>query len=290
MKEILNLLRIKHYIKNILIFMPLFFSGELLDGNLWKKSIVGFTAFCFVTSVVYIVNDIKDLEKDKRHTVKRNRPIASGKITKGTAKIIALILLVTAYFLLSLEEKWIISDAHMYFLLYLFINILYSYKLKELPIVDVMVLSSGFLIRILYGAALCNILVSNWLYLTVLIFSLYMGFGKRKNEMIKTTAGETRSVLKYYTPNYLEKIMSVCLGVGIVFYSLWSANIGNENRVSEFMIWTVPIVLAILMRYEMLVDGAESFGDPVEVFYSDKPLMALTVFYGLFCTMVLYVC
>ena len=167
-------------------------------------------------------------------------------------------------------------------------NVFYSIWLKNIPIVDVMALAFGFLVRILYGAALSDIWVSKWLYLTVLVFSLYLGLGKRKKEIEKCKEQETRQVLKHYTKEFLEKIMLMCMSVGVVFYSLWSANITESTNISENMVWTVPIILAIVMRYEMLIERADSFGDPVEVLYSDKILVGTTVIYGLFCIALLY--
>lgn len=287
-REYFRLLRVKHYIKNILLFVPLFFAGKFFSLDVWVPTLMGFISFSLMASFVYIVNDIIDVEKDRRHPVKCNRPIASGKIPVTHAIMAAFILAVSAWVILYENFNSIFSKAHVYLLVYTLMNILYSIWLKNIPIVDVMALASGFLIRILYGAALSDIWVSKWLYLTVLVFSLYLGLGKRKKEIEKCKEQETRQVLQYYTKDYLEKIMLMCMSVGVVFYSLWSANITESANISENMIWTVPVILAIVMRYEMLIERADSFGDPVEVLYSDKILVSITVVYGIFCIALLY--
>lgn len=287
-KGYVKLLRVKHYIKNILLFVPLFFAGKLFSPQTCFPSVMGFLAFSLMASVVYIINDIMDVEKDRKHPLKCNRPIASGKISIACACITAGILAVLSWGILCMIERTFFSKAHVYLLLYVFLNIFYSALLKNIPIVDVMTLASGFLIRILFGAALTDIWVSKWLYLTVLVFSLYLGLGKRKKEIEKCKERETRKVLKHYTRDFLDKIMLMCMSVGIVFYSLWSANITESNNISEKMIWTVPVILAIVMRYEMMIDKTDSFGDPVEVLYSDKILMSMAVIYGLLCMVLLY--
>lgn len=150
MKEFIKLLRVKHYIKNFLIFIPLLFAGELFDLDRLLKAVIGFFSFCVVSSIVYIINDLKDVGKDKNHPKKKNRPIASGKICKKTAIGIIIILLVIAIILLfELNNMW----ASVFVCLYIGLNIAYSFGLKNKPIVDVVILSSGFVIRIIYGAS-----------------------------------------------------------------------------------------------------------------------------------------
>lgn len=287
-KKYVKLLRIKHYIKNILLFVPAFFAGKLFVVQLWFPMWMGFVAFSFMASVVYIVNDIMDVEKDRKHPVKCNRPIASGQISLNKAYMTACVLVLFAWWILSIAVESFFGKAHIYMLIYLVLNILYSAVLKKIPIVDVISLASGFLIRILYGAALTDIWVSKWLYLTVFVFSLYLGLGKRKEEIEKCKEKDTRKVLKHYTREFLDKIMLMCMSIGVVFYSLWSANLTDSSHVSELMIWTVPFVLAIVMRYEMIVGRAESFGDPVEVLYSDKILLGMITIYGVLCMTLLY--
>lgn len=164
-------------------------------------------------------------------------------------------------------------------LLYLVLNIGYSCGLKNIPLIDVIILVSGFIIRVVYGALITDIVVSNWLYLTVITIAFYFSFGKRRNELKRFNDGETRSVLKYYTIPFLDKNMYMCLGLANVFYALWSM---DEKTISHynnnFLVLTVPIVLLISMKYSMDIEG-ESDGDPVEVLLHDRILIILCLIY-----------
>lgn len=181
-REYMKLFRVKHYIKNILLFVPIFFAGEFFEKDIWFPTIMGFISFSLTASFVYIVNDILDVEKDRKHPIKCNRPIASGKISVPKAVIMACVLLVIAWIILSIGIRGIFSKSHIYLMIYAVMNVFYSILFKNMPIIDVMTLAFGFLVRILYGASLCDIWVSKWLYLTVLAFSLYLGLGKRKKK------------------------------------------------------------------------------------------------------------
>ena len=265
-KKYLYLMRVHHYIKNILIFMPLIFSGNLTDRRKFTATLLGMIAFSLVTSAVYIINDIRDAEKDRMHPTKKNRPIASG----------AVVLLV-------------VSDAtagsYALVILYLFINVAYSMGLKDVPLLDVTILASGFLLRVLFGAVLTGTEVSEWLYLTVLSGAFYFSLGKRRNELQKKKDGDTRKVLKYYTRDFLDKNMYMCLALLNTFYALWCKDITNAGM--EYAMWTVPIVILICMKYSLTVEG-NSEGDPVEVLLHDRVLMALCVVYGIVMIGMLY--
>lgn len=274
MKNILKLLRVKHWIKNGLIFLPVIFNRSL-EINDWLCGIIGMIAFSLTASAVYIINDIRDVEKDRLHDIKKNRPIASGEVSISLAQVICVMLVVISNCLnliLAQDKLW----SEIWIIIYLMLNILYSFGLKDKTIVDVVILASGFVIRVLYGGAIVAIDVSPMLILTVLMFSLYMGLGKRRNEKRKIK-NDTREVLKYYTDAFLDKNMYMCLTLGIVFYSIWSLALEN-------MIYTVCFVVIICMRYNLIIER-ESLGDPVDVLLSDKVLIALVIMF--LCSLVL---
>lgn len=284
MEVYFKLMRIHHYIKNLLIFAALACSGQLLDFKKLSTCIIAFFAFCMIASVVYIINDIRDKENDQKHPVKCNRPIASEKVSLNNAKILIIVLLIVA-----VSCNYIVFNitASLLLLLYLILNLAYSFGLKSFPIVDVTILVSGFLIRVLYGALITNISVSNWLYLTIIALSFYFAFGKRRNEL-KQVGKNTRQVLKAYTVNFLDKNMYMCLTLSNVFYALWSMDkqtIAFYNN--KYLIYTVPIVLIITMKYSLNIKG-DSDGDPVEVLIHDKTLMGLCIFYFVIMFTVLY--
>lgn len=289
MKKYIEMIRAKHYIKNLLIFVPAFFGRKIFDKSLIFTNIIGFLSFCMIASSIYIVNDLKDIQKDRNHYEKKKRPIASGQISKQIAIcwLIALLTISIALLLFCQEKNaW---KSIMWILLYLTINVLYSFGLKNIPIVDVMILAAGFVIRVLYGAALDDINVSSWLYLTVWSISLYMGLGKRRNEIIQQKNAETRMVLKFYSDKYLNNMMHISMSLTIVFYSLWSANVSNYSNITPQMIWTLPLILAIVMRYEMVIESSSSSGDPVKVLLSDKALLMMSFIYILFVMSVIYI-
>ena len=283
MIKYIKLIRIKHYIKNFLIFLPLIFSRNINAANI-LLSILGFISFSFASSIIYIVNDIRDKEKDKNHPTKKNRPIAAGTISITNALIVATLLLIitiTILIYLSTFNKFI----SIYIITYILINIMYSFGLKNIPLLDVFILALGFLIRVLYGGALINVEISNWLFLTVLSISFYLGLGKRRNELIaqEKTGNTTRSVLKYYNKEFLDKNMYMCLSMTIIFYSLWCQDLN-----SDYIMWTIPIVLLICMKYSLNIESNSS-GDPVEVLLKDKILMLLVGIYAIAILLTLYV-
>lgn len=242
---------------------------------------MGFVAFCFMCSCVYILNDIQDVEKDKKHPTKCKRPIASNKISVYSAYILMFVLLVLAVVILVITIKTPIM-VYVVPAIYLFLNVLYSVKVKKYPIFDIAILSSGFLLRVLYGSTLTGIPTSPWLYLTIMSGALYLSLGKRRNEY----AGEKdscREVLSKYSYGFLDKNMYVSLAITIVFYSLWSI----ETTPDKKFVWMVPLVIIICMKYNLNIEG-DSEGDPVDVILSDKTLVSLVVLYVVIMLALLY--
>ena len=287
-KEYMKLMRIKHYLKNVLIFLPLVFSGELLDIHNLTNCIVGFIIFSFTSSIVYIINDIKDIENDKKHPIKKKRPLPLGTVSKEEAIILALVLGVIAITLSIFVIGYERIIAIMWLLLYLAINVAYSFGLKKKPIVDIVILVARFLIRVLYGAVITDIELSNWLYLTVISGAFYMGLGKRRNEILKQ-GDKSREVLKCYTKDFLDKNMYVCVALCIVFYSLWCVDPTTLLKTgNNLLIWTVPVIMIILMKYSLDIEG-DSYGDPVDVIVNDKILLLIVLIYALFMFGIIYI-
>lgn len=285
MKYYIKEMRPHHWIKNILVFAALACSGHLFSASGVIKGLWGFAAFCFISSAVYFINDIRDVEKDRKHPEKCKRPIASGKIPVRNACITAgfLFLLAALCNLMVFEPVASVIIA-VYFLL----NLGYSLGLKNVPLLDVTILVSGFIFRILYGAIITNIEISNWLYLTVIAAAFYFSLGKRRNELKRTSPGNTRTVLNYYSEGFLDKNMYMCLALTNIFYALWSMDEKTvEAYGSRCLIWTVPIVLVICMKYSLDVEG-DSDGDPVEVVIHDKVLSVLCIAYLALMLAILY--
>ena len=278
-------MRIHHYIKNLLVFAALACSGQFFNLEKLTAGIISFISFCMISSVVYIINDIHDAEKDRQHPTKCKRPIASGTVPIKGAYVLAILLFIITIACNCLTFH---ITSTLLLILYLVLNLAYSFGLKNLPIIDITILVAGFLIRIMYGAIITDITISNWLYLTVIALAFYFALGKRRNELKQISDGKTRQVLKAYPINFLDKNMGMCLTLANVFYALWSVDKKTTSFYNnEYMIFTVPIFLLITMKYSLDIEG-ESDGDPVEVLLHDKVLLVLCIIYLTIMFVILY--
>lgn len=288
MKKYIKLIRAKHWLKNGLIFLPIFFSLNLFNLNYFLICLLAFIVFCFTSSIVYILNDMSDIEKDKLHPVKKFRPLASGEVSKKQAYIVMLLLaiviaIIMVFFFKTTKNIFVILIP----LIYLILNILYSKKLKNEPIIDVVILVSGFVLRVMYGGVVVDVEVSKFLYLMIIFGSFYLGFGKRRNEIIKN-GNKSRKVLSLYNKEFLDKNMYVCLGLAIVSYTLWCVDPATVARIgNDYLFWTIPLVMIILQLYSLNIEG-NSHGDPIEVVLSDKKLIAIVILYVLVMGGLLY--
>lgn len=285
LKSYIKLMRIHHYIKNLLVFAALACSGQLFSWERFSSGLAGFFAFCMVSSAVYVINDIQDKEKDCLHPAKKNRPIASGSVSVKKAWMLAVILLVMGG-IFNFRTYHVFSGILL--ALYFLLNLAYSLGLKNIPLMDVSILVAGFLIRIVYGAIITEIEISSWLYLTVIAGAFYFALGKRRNELKRVENGETRKVLQLYSADFLDKNMYMCLGLVNVFYALWSMDESTTAAYkNKYLVLTVPLVLIITMKYSMDVEG-NSDGDPVEVLLHDKILLLLCGAYLAVMFVILY--
>lgn len=282
---LMRLARPWHYVKNLLVFVPLFFSGQLFSAP--EKAVLAalsFVSMSLAASGTYVMNDLHDCDRDRQHPTKRNRPIASGRITKKGAALYAVLL-----FVLSLAAHMLmcaLSGAALYatavLAAYIACNVGYSvYGLKNMPIIDVSIVALGFVLRILYGSAAAGIEVSSWLLLTVLMGSYYMALGKRRNEL-RDSGEKTRAVLRHYTEAFLSRNMTMFLTLTIAFYCLWTVDVGHAHAVLS-----VPLAVIIALCYNLDIEG-DSDGDPIEVILRDKKLIALGVVYVLLMLYIVY--
>ena len=272
MKDYLKLIRTKHWIKNLLIFIPIICANAITYDNV-IQTILGFFSFSFGASFIYIVNDIRDIEKDKLHPKKKDRPLPSGKISKTNAIILAIVMLILSIGVNIYINKNILNPSIYILLTYIIINILYSFGLKNIAIIDVILLATGFILRVYYGALILDINVSSWLFLTILNASLFMGLGKRKKELILNK--DVRKVLEEYNEEFLDKFQYVTLTLTLVFYSLWTI----EQKV-EYLVFTIPLIIIIFMKYCLIIEKSNE-GDPTTILYQDKMLLSLCAIYGI---------
>lgn len=277
MKDYLKLIRVKHWVKNLLIFIPIICAGLISKDNV-ISCIKAFFAFSFACSFVYIVNDLRDIEKDKLHPRKKNRPLPSGKIKKSTAIVIAIVMIILSIIINYFINNTFLNNS-LYFLLgYVLINMVYSMGLKNVAIVDIVILASGFVLRVYYGASIIAVDVSSWLFLTIMSASLFLGLGKRKKELIHNK--DSRKVLKEYNEAFLDKFQYLSLALTIVFYSLWTI----EESI-KYLYLTIPLLIIIFMKYTLNIEKNDE-GDPTTILYQDKSLLVLCLIYGI--TMLLF--
>ena len=282
-KEILKLIRVKHYIKNGLIFFPMFFSGNLMNTDVLYRNMMGFILFSLVSSLIYIFNDMSDIVSDRSDQLKRTRPLAAGTISIRQAIMIFMGLSVCILAVLrKMPIGWRILIA------YLAVNIFYSWKGKYIPLVDVVILVSGYALRLIYGGAVSGVKVTDWMFLTVLSAAAFLGFGKRRNELIRS-GGCFRKNLDKYTESFLNSCCQLFITLTIVFYSLTCVDTNTAvARQGANFIYTVPLLLLILLRYNMLLLSGNSDGDPVGIFYRDKFIILATISYICMCLILLY--
>ena len=288
MKEYIKLIRAKHWLKNGLVFLPLFFSINLFNTSYYLGTILAFMVFSFTASIVYIINDMGDIEKDRLHPVKKKRPLAAGTISVKNAKIVIGVLVVLAAGMMWYLFKYTNNIAVVIVpIVYLIINILYSKWLKHIPIIDVVILVSGFVLRVMYGGVSIDVEVSKYLYLMIIFGSFYLGFGKRRNEIIKN-GNKSRKVLQLYNQEFLDKNMYVALALAIVSYTLWCVDPTTVQRIgNDYLFWTIPLLMVILQLYSLNIEG-NSHGDPIEVILGDKKLLVTAIIYVLMMGGILY--
>lgn len=263
-------MRPRQWTKNGFVFFALMFDKQLFLREPFLRTLAGFALFCLASSAVYLINDIADVEADRKHPEKKHRPIASGKLPLNTAWLAAILLVAVA-----LPLGYFLSPALAIILaVYLAINILYSRWLKHIPILDVFIVSSGFVLRVAAGVALITVeRFSPWLYMITTLFSLYIGFGKRRAEMslLETGAGSHRKVLDGYTLPLLDQLITIVSGTTIVTYSLYTFTAPNLPE-NHSMMLTIPFVVYGIFRYLQLIQTGHAAGAPDEVALKDRPL------------------
>jgi len=265
-KNILVLIRIKHWIKNLFVFFPAFFAGkieQILDVNLFLV----FISFCFAASSIYIVNDIIDVEKDRNHPIKRNRPIASGFLSIRFSIILLIFLIITLAITLTL-----IKHALFYILFYFILNIFYSFWLKNISILDVVCISVGFVLRIMGGGAATDIYISHWMIIMVFLLTISIAFSKRRDDLVlNIEKGAVRKSLSGYTIQFLDIAKSISFSITLIAYILYSISIEVTERLgTDKMYITSLFVFCGIMRYIQISVVDKNAGSPVDLLMKDR--------------------
>ena len=266
--EIVKLIRPQHYIKNLFVLAPIFFSGLITNETLLTQSLIAFILFSLAASSIYILNDIMDVFEDRLHPKKKNRPIASGSIPVSTAWVILTCLVTT-----SLVGSWYISANLTYVLiLYIVINILYSLGMKHLSIIDVTIISIGFVLRIVAGSVIIETDPSMWIILMTFLLSFFLGLAKRRDDVLMSTSGlKARKNIDGYNLDFVNAAMVVMASVVIFSYISYTiADSVQERLDTDYLYLTVLFVIIGIFRYFQITFVEENSGSPTKIMINDR--------------------
>ena len=297
MRTLWNILitsRPQQWVKNVLVFAAVIFSGRFLDLESLLASVICFVAFCFLSSSVYIFNDIVDRKHDRLHPLKRMRPLASGELSVGIASLAAVLfalaglglgaLLVSLF---SVASFWVL----VVLVVYLLIQVAYTLWLKHLVILDVMVLSAGFVLRVMAGGFAITAELSYWAIICTILLALFLGFGKRRHEilLLNDAATSHRRSLSEYSPYFLDQMISVTTSSTVVAYALYTMSPEVIEKLgTDKLILTLPFVIYGIFRYLYLVHQKEEGGNPTKALLSDVPILVNGVLWFLTVVVLLY--
>ena len=265
----LKLLRPRDWAKNLFLFIPLFFSGELFAWNLYPKLFLGFIAFCCIASSIYIINDYRDIEDDKKHPEKSKRPLASGAVSKKLSIVICVLLILAGFAIAYLLREKFLFVLSIYF----FINLVYSFGLKNIPILDIIILAIGFVLRVKGGAVIVYVGVSEWLNIMVFLLALFMAIGKRRDDvLLKLSSGtDMRRAIKGYNLDFLNVSLALVCSVIVVAYLMYTMSPEVLKRMGTYRLYyTCLFVLAGIMRYLQIIFVQSASGSPTKILYKDR--------------------
>ncbi len=284
----LKLVRVPQWIKNLFVFVPLLFSQHLFDVDYFTTTLFAFVVFCLASSLIYVINDIIDIEADKAHPTKKNRPLPAGLISKQSALIVAVVLTAVIASLLPQFNKEFIYFVTVFVLL----NLLYSFWFKHIVILDVFSIAAGFSIRVLAGAVVISVPISSWLILTTMFISLFLGVMKRHSELILVAENEnapSRKVLSQYSLNFADQMATVAAAGVIICYALYTV---SERTVSAFgtenLIYTTPFVVYGIFRFMYLEYISNKGDNTTKIVFSDIQLILTVLIYAITTVLIIY--
>lgn len=285
-KDYLSLIRVSHWIKNTIIFVPLIFSKHLFMHYQLAQAGAAFISFSLLASAIYIINDIVDAESDRRHPLKKYRPIAAKKISVNSALIIAFGLFAVAFAAGSLFDY----RFAMILFSYAFLNILYTFIFKKIVILDLLTIAAGFLLRVFAGAVAIDVTISKWLILTTLFISLFLAVMKRRSELVNIESSKnTRKVLEDYSMEFINQIISITAAGVIISYALYTV---SNRTVAEFhterLIYSTFFVIFGIFRYIHLVFEKSMGENAVEVLVKDKAMIINIILYVITVILIIY--
>jgi 4-hydroxybenzoate polyprenyltransferase len=280
-------LRPGQWTKNFLVFAPLVFAQQALERQALLRSLAAFAIFCLASGSVYLINDLLDRASDREHPLKRRRPIASGAVTPPTAAVAAVLTGSGALLAAALLD----GRLALILVIYLLVNLAYSRVLKHLVILDVMTIASGFVLRVVAGGVAVGVAISSWLLLCTSLLALFLGFGKRRHELVllEVNAASHRPILSEYSPYFLDQLIAVVTTSTLVSYALYTMDPAVHQKLgTPYLPLTIPFVLYGIFRYLYLVHQKQEGGDPSQIIFSDRPLLADILLWGATVFVILY--
>ncbi len=279
-------MRVNQWVKNLFVFLPVFFSGKLFDVDLFIESFYGFLIFSFVASSIYIINDYVDIEKDKKHPEKKNRPLASGKISRKNALILFFLLVVFSSILIFIFGN---KQVAILVAIYFFMNLAYSFKLKQIAILDVMIIALGFLLRVFVGGYMTGILITDWTILLVFDLALILALGKRRGELINADLeGITRKSLDGYNLNFLNSALSITCTVAVICYMMFILSPETQSKFHHYIVYTFVFVFAAVLRYLQQTFVYLKTESPTKLIFKDHFLQFLIIMWGISYILLIY--
>lgn len=287
--SLIKLARPGQWIKNGFVLMPLVFSGRLFCPDDTIKTLGVFMSFCLAASATYIINDYMDMDRDRIHPLKRSRPLASGAVSPVigltlAANLILLMFLTTLLFHLPLFTLGVMIS-------YILLHCLYSWRLKNWVIIDVLIISAGFLLRVLAGTSALSVGVSSWLVLCTFSVAIFLALGKRRHEVVflNGEAISHRPVLESYSVGFLDQLLQIVTTSTFIFYCLYSVKAGPGTDIqSEKMMFTIPFVTYGIFRYLYLIYHKEDGGSPTTLLLTDPPLLICVTLWLISCVIIIY--
>lgn len=293
MNNILKLIRPHQWLKNAFVLMPMFFGGSLLDPEDIRASLLTFLAYSFVASSVYCINDINDIEADRRHPVKCKRPLASGAVSMGTAwMLMALMFVLAALMTALLGDRGHILKVGGVLLFYYILNICYCAKLKQYAIVDVCIVAFGFVLRVLAGGFATDITLSKWLVLMTFLLTLFLSFAKRRDDVLRMneTGEPPRKNTIRYNLTFINQAITITASVTLVCYIMYTVSPEVVARLgSDLLYLTSVFVLLGLLRYMQITVVDKKSGDPTKIMLRDRFTQLVVVLWALTFLILIYI-
>jgi 4-hydroxybenzoate polyprenyltransferase len=287
-RAILISVRPRQWTKNLAVFAPLFFSQNIFVHRLFINAVLTVVAFCFLSSSIYVFNDLIDREKDRLHPVKRNRPIASGSLSLVWASVLGPVLALVAMYIL-----WSVNPSAFHGgICYLALQLFYTMAIKQIAILDVIAIASGFVIRVATGAMAVFVPISNWLYICTFMLALFLAFSKRRAELITldSGAGDHRKILTQLSIPLLNQIISIVTSATIVSFALYTMSEETIHRFgNDGLKFTIPCVIYGLFRYLYLIYCKNEGGSPENVLLTDIPLLLSIVAFCIISGVAIYI-